>query len=166
MNCPAGIFDILVWFAFEPKEWADCEVSKLSQCLAFATWAAISFMAFVIVDLSRFLVSKYSFKISADSQLGIQHGLFSTLFLLFVGTIAAWVVGVFAYLIDLLNPTIQTSAAVGVLWQVTYVQMLARLKGVVTGAGPWAPEAPDEEVPEQEPTIEEEEEDDGDGGQA
>ena len=153
-SCSVGYLDILVWFAFELKDGVklDCTPVGLWKCFAFATWAAIAFIAFVLIDVSQFLVSKYSFRNAANSELGIKHGFESTLLLLVVGAIAAWVVGAFAYFIDLVNPTIQTSAAVGVLWQVVYAQMLARLKGVLPEAerGP-----PDDEMPEQTLTTEE-----------
>jgi hypothetical protein len=71
--------------------------------------------------------------------------------------VAAWLVAFFAIVIEFLQLAPQTAVATGVLWQVTYAQLLARFGRDQDGtAGTGAPVAPPLPLPAdiQQPTEE------------
>jgi hypothetical protein len=99
---------------------------------AFATLAALSFAAFVVVDLMVFVVRRFGFAAAGAGSLTIERDgtwwgiTLKTLAIVLFGMLAAWIVAFFAAIVEFLQLAPQTAVATGVLWQVTYAQLLAR----------------------------------------
>ena len=102
---------------------------------AFATLAALSFAAFVVIDQIVALVRRFGFTASGAGSLGINldgslAAIAAKVFgIIMFGMIAAWIVAFFAAVVDFLQLAPQTAVATGVLWQVIYAQLLARFGG-------------------------------------
>lgn len=100
---------------------------------AFATLAACSFAAFVVVDLIVYTVARSGMTATGAGNLAIKWegsgwALALKLFpIILFGMVAAWIVALFAAIVEFLQLAPQTAIAAGVLWQVTYAQLLARL---------------------------------------
>lgn len=106
--------------------------------LAFAFLAALAFGAFVIIDVMVALVRKYGFAAEGAGQMGLQSDTEGSwvfagkaLFVILFGMIAAWIVAFFAAVVDFLQTAPHTAVATGVLWQVTYAQLLNRFGATV-----------------------------------
>lgn len=111
---------------------------QLSRCTdangvyAFATLASLAFGAFVIIDLLVAIVRHFGFAANDAGDLGMndQGGVWITSFkaigVIIFGMVAAWLVAFFAAIIDFLQMAPHTAVATGVLWQVTYAQLLAK----------------------------------------
>ena len=106
--------------------------TNVSGVYAFAALAALSFGAFVIVDLMVFVVRRFGFAAVGAGTLTIERegtwwGIsLKALAIVLFGMIAAWIVAFFAAVVEFLQLAPQTAIATGVLWQVTYAQLLAR----------------------------------------
>jgi hypothetical protein len=75
------------------------------------------------------LVRRYGFAASRAGELGVDAngiGFGGALGIIVFGMVAAWIVAFFGAIIDFLQLAPQTAVATGVLWQVTYAQLLAR----------------------------------------
>ena len=122
---------------------------------SFATLAAVSFGAFVVVDLMVFVVRRFGFAAAGAGSLTIERdgtwwGIsLKTLAIVLFGMIAAWIVAFFAAVVEFLQLAPQTAVATGVLWQVTYAQLLARFGRDQEGA-PAPPPPPDTQQPTEE----------------
>jgi hypothetical protein len=79
-----------------------------------------------------FLVRRFGFAASGAGSLTISRegtwwgiGL-KTIAIILSGMVAAWIVAFFAAIVEFLQLAPQTAVATGVLWQVTYAQLLVR----------------------------------------
>lgn len=116
---------------------------KLDRCTnsegvyAFAFLAALSFAAFVTIDLLVALVRKYGFAAEGAGDLGVKRDavgwtqVITTGLIIVFGAVAAWIVAFFAAVVDFLQTAPHTAVATGVLWQVTYAQMLNRFGSTI-----------------------------------
>ena len=117
--------------------FARCE--DATGVFAFASLAAIAFASFVIIDVMVALVRKYGFAADGAGSMGIDsEGAASSwgfvgksAFVIIFGMIAAWIVAFFAAVVDFLQTAPHTAVATGVLWQVTYAQLLNRFGATV-----------------------------------
>jgi hypothetical protein len=106
--------------------------SDVEGVCAFATLAALSFGAFVVVDMMVFLVRRFGFAASGAGSLTISREVtwwgigLKTIAIILSGMVAAWIVAFFAAIVEFLQLAPQTAVATGVLWQVTYAQLLVR----------------------------------------
>lgn len=108
--------------------------------LAFSTLAALSFGAFVIIEVMVALVRRYGFAAEGAGSIGLDDDqqasglkLFGkSLFVIVFGMIAAWIVAFFAAIVDFLQTAPHTAVATGVLWQVTYAELLKRFGTTIT----------------------------------
>lgn len=104
---------------------------------AFASLAALSFAAFVTIDLLVALVRKHGFAAEGAGDLGVRRDgvgipqLKTTLLIIIFGAVAAWIVAFFAAVVDFLQTAPHTAVATGVLWQVTYAQLLNRFGSTI-----------------------------------
>jgi len=109
--------------------------------LAFATLASLAFAAFVVIDLLVAIVRHFGFAADEAGEFGMgdQGGVVITsikaIGVIVFGMIAAWLVAFFAAVIDFLQMAPHTAVATGVLWQVTYAQLLARFGSTVKEDG-------------------------------
>lgn len=100
---------------------------------AFAFLAALSFGAFVIIDFMVVTVRRFGLAAKGAGDLGRDsEGLsgwgfvVSTLMIVLCGAAGAWIVAFFAVVVDFVQTAPHTAVATGVLWQVTYGQLLER----------------------------------------
>ena len=158
----AGFSEAFWRLLFDAYDGAD-RCTDTHGVLAFATLASISFGAFVVVDLMVFIVRRFGFAAAGAGTLTIERdgtwwGIsLKTLAIVLFGMVAAWLVAFFAIVIEFLQLAPQTAVATGVLWQVTYAQLLARFGRDQEGtAGTGAPVAPPLPLPAdiQQPTEE------------
>lgn len=121
--------------------------------LAFATLAALSFGAFVVIDVMVLMVRRYGFAANGAGELGVDGEgalksiLGKALAVLLFGAIAAWIVAFVAAIVEFVQTAPQTAVATGVLWQVTYAQLLSRFGGKDKDQAPKS-EADPAKVPE------------------
>lgn len=123
--------------------------------VAFACLAALAFGAFVIIDVMVALVRKYGFAAEGAGSMGIDSGgeasgwrIFGkSLFVILFGMIAAWIVAFFAAVVDFLQTAPHTAVATGVLWQVTYAQLLNRFGQTVKDPQAEKPDREEQNAP-------------------
>lgn len=136
----------LIFDAYDQVE----RCSNEQAIFAFATLAAFSFAAFVVIDLMVLLVRRYGFAAKGAGELGIDGVgtvgsiLMKALGVIVFGTIAAWIVAFFGAIVEFVQTAPQTAVATGVLWQVTYAQLLSRFGGRDADRPP-RPEAPEDQ---------------------
>lgn len=137
--------------------------SDIYGVYAFATLAALSFGAFVVVDMMVFLVRRFGFAATGAGSLTIERdgswwgvGI-KTLAIILFGMVAAWIVALTAAVVEFLQLAPQTAIATGVLWQVTYAQLLARFgrDQEEAGGSQGAPLVPPPSPPTIQPATEE-----------
>ena len=123
---------------------------------AFATLASLAFGAFVLIDILVAIVRHFGFAAEDAGALGMDGDgnvwttSFKAIGVVAFGMIAAWLVAFFAAIIDFLQMAPHTAVATGVLWQVTYAQLLARFGSSVrdpNGQNDGAGEAPGKPPP-------------------
>lgn len=138
----------LIWFVFDNSETgrpAGFVPEALWDTAAFSVVAALTFVAFVVIDFSVFMVRRYGFKALGAGELGIAHGI-GTVVVIFFGAVGAMIVGFAAAILDLLQLNAQAGLVTGITWQIVYANMLARARGQ-------AREQPGEPVPVEQAAV-------------
>jgi hypothetical protein len=138
-------FRSLVFDAFDTHDRCAGETAVL----AFATLAALSFAAFVVIDVFVLLVRRYGFAARGAGEFGIDDAgtpgsiVLKAVVVLVLGAAAAWIVAFFAAIVEFVETAPQTAVATGVLWQVTYAQLLSRFGGKDVNPAPDGKNPPD-----------------------
>jgi|GEM_PF-3078799 len=119
-----GVFGALLAFVFRTAENPD----GMTEGVVFATTCALAFFVFVLIDLLRFLVGKMRLAPGGGTVLNIRHGWRSTALYLVLGSVAAWLVGLVAYIMDVFQPDPVPAIAVGVTWEFVFDRLVKQLK--------------------------------------
>lgn len=167
-NQPAAVdcqttYEAFWRLVFESYDGLD-KCGNVSGVYAFAWLASLAFGAFVVVDMMVFLVRRFGFAATGAGTLTIERNgtwlsiSLKTAGIILFGMIAAWIVAFAAVIVQFLQLAPQTAIAAGVLWQITYAQLLARfgddLQGGA-GGGPGSPPGPPPAPPVIQPATEE-----------